>query len=100
MTVNRRSHCRKALRDSDCEEEVHEMAEALVLSASSGDEMETAEKEVKKAKLESKKISRIAPVDSDESTTEDEEELVRKAVKLKKEGKKREKSQRHQENKH
>uniref|UniRef100_A0A8C7WDM5 Claspin n=1 Tax=Oncorhynchus mykiss TaxID=8022 RepID=A0A8C7WDM5_ONCMY len=98
MTVNRRSHCRKALRDSDCEE-VHEMAEALVLSASSGDEMETAEKEVKKAKLESKKISRIAPVDSDESTTEDEEELVRKAVKLKKEGKKREKSQRHQEKK-
>ncbi|XP_029591531.1 claspin isoform X1 [Salmo trutta] len=99
ITVNRRSRCRMALTDSDCEEEVHEMAEALVLSASSGDEMETAEEEVKKAKLESKKISRIAPIDSDESTPEDEEELVRKAVKPKKEGKKREKSQRHQEKK-
>ncbi|XP_020356144.1 claspin isoform X6 [Oncorhynchus kisutch] len=99
MTVNRRSRCRKALRDSDCEEEVHEMAEALVLSASSGDEMETAEEEVKRAKLESKKMSRIAPVDSDESTTECEEELVRNPVKPKKEGKKRENSQRHQEKK-
>ncbi|XP_038827769.1 claspin-like isoform X2 [Salvelinus namaycush] len=94
ITVNRRSRCRKALRDSDCEEEVHEMAEALVLSASSGDEMETAEEEVKKAKLESKTISRIASIDSDESAPEDEEELVRKAVKPKKE---REKSQRQQE---
>ncbi|CAB1351210.1 unnamed protein product [Coregonus sp. 'balchen'] len=98
ITVNRRSRCRKALRDSDCEEEVHEMAEALVLSASSGDEMETAEEEVKKAKLKSKKISRIAPIDSDESAPE-EEELVKKDVKQKKEGKKREKSQRHQEKK-
>lgn len=86
-----------ALTDSDCEEEVHEMAEALVLSASSGDEMETAEEEVKKAKLESKKISRIAPIDSDDSAPEEEEELVKKDVKQK-EGK-REKSQRHREKK-
>uniref|UniRef100_A0A4W5MEB5 Claspin n=1 Tax=Hucho hucho TaxID=62062 RepID=A0A4W5MEB5_9TELE len=99
ITVSRRSRCRKALKDSDCEEEVHEMAEALVLSASSGDEMETAAEEVKKAKLECKKISRIAPIDSDESVPEDDEELVRKVVKPKKEGKKREKSQRHQEKK-
>ncbi|CAB1321058.1 unnamed protein product [Coregonus sp. 'balchen'] len=94
LTVNRRSRCRKALRDSDSEEEVHEMAEALVLSASSGDEMETAEEEVKGAELKSKKVSRIAPIDSDESAPEKEEELVKKDV----EGK-REKSQRHREKK-
>ncbi|XP_045082258.1 claspin-like isoform X3 [Coregonus clupeaformis] len=94
LTVNRRSRCRKALRDSDSEEEVHEMAEALVLSASSGDEMETAEEEVKRAELKSKKVSRIAPIDSDESAPEKEEELVKKDV----EGK-REKSQRHREKK-
>uniref|UniRef100_A0A8C7L4K2 Proteasome subunit beta type-2 n=2 Tax=Oncorhynchus TaxID=8016 RepID=A0A8C7L4K2_ONCKI len=90
ITVNRRSRCRKALRDSDSEEVVPEIAEALVLSASSGDEMETAEEEVKRAELKSKKISRIAPIDSDGSTPEEEEELVKKDV----EGK-REKSQRH-----
>nr|XP_046181629.1 LOW QUALITY PROTEIN: claspin-like [Oncorhynchus gorbuscha] len=93
ITVNRRSRCRKALRDSDSEEVVPEIAEALVLSASSGDEMETAEEEVKRAELKSKKISRIAPIDSDGSTPEEEEELVKKDVKPK-EGK-REKSQRH-----
>uniref|UniRef100_A0A4W5KJF8 Claspin n=1 Tax=Hucho hucho TaxID=62062 RepID=A0A4W5KJF8_9TELE len=97
ITVNRRSRCRKALRDSDSEEVVHEMAEALVLSASSGDEMEAAEEEVKKAELKSKKISRIATIDSDESAPEKEEELVGKDVKQK-EGK-REKSQRHREKK-
>ncbi|KAK6327351.1 hypothetical protein J4Q44_G00029960 [Coregonus suidteri] len=70
------------------------MAEALVLSASSGDEMETAEEEVKRAELKSKKVSRIAPIDSDESAPEKEEELVKKDV----EGK-REKSQRHREKK-
>ena len=67
-----------------------EIAEALVLSASSGDEMETAEEEVKRAELKSKKISRIVPIDSDGSTPEEEEELVKKDA----EGK-REKSQRH-----
>ncbi|XP_038821953.1 claspin [Salvelinus namaycush] len=97
ITVNRRSRCRKALRDSDSEEVVPEMAEALVLSASSGDEMETAEEEVKKAELKSKKISRIAPINSDDSAPEEEEELVKKDVKQK-EGK-REKSQRHREKK-
>ncbi|XP_014033014.2 claspin isoform X1 [Salmo salar] len=97
ITVNRRSRCRKALRDSDSEEVVPEMAEALGLSASSGDEMETAEEEVKKAELRSKKISRIAPIDSDDSAPEEEEELVKKDVKQK-EGK-REKSQRHREKK-
>ncbi|XP_064839925.1 claspin-like isoform X1 [Oncorhynchus masou masou] len=97
ITVNRRSRCRKALRDSDSEEVVPEIAEALVLSASSGDEMETAEEEVKRAELKGKKISRIAPIDSDGSTPEEEEELVKKDVKPK-EGK-REKSQRHREKK-
>ncbi|XP_035536851.1 claspin [Morone saxatilis] len=115
ITVHRKPH-RNAIRDSDSEEEeaaaensVH-MAEALVLSASSGEEMETGEAEEKdgrkkRGSQKSKRISR-APIDSDDSEPEqekcgemEEEEEVRKEAKPPKEGKKREKSQRHREKK-
>ncbi|XP_078146529.1 claspin [Centroberyx gerrardi] len=116
ITVHRKPR-RKALRDSDSEEEEAagdnsvEMADALVLSASSGDEMETGEVEEKderkkKGAQKSKRIAR-APIDSEESEAEPEkggevkeqQEEVKKDVKSKKEGKKREKSQRHREKK-
>ncbi|CAK6977409.1 claspin [Scomber scombrus] len=112
-----RKPCRNAIRDSDSEEEeeaaensVH-MAEALVLSASSGEEMETGEaeekdKSKKKRAQKSKRITR-APIDSDDSEPEqvkfeevqEEEEEEKKVVKTVKERKKREKSQRHREKK-
>ncbi|XP_068432493.1 claspin [Clinocottus analis] len=109
ITVHRKPH-RNAIRDSDSEaEEVAaensaQMAEALVLSASSGEEMETGEKDDRKdsgVQKKSKRISR-APVDSDVSEpeqeqregTEEQQEEVRKEVKS---TKKREKSQRHRE---
>ncbi|KAG7225407.1 hypothetical protein INR49_027396 [Caranx melampygus] len=106
-----RKPCRNAIRDSDSEEEataensVH-MAEALVLSASSGEEMETGEAEENNERKEkgtqkSKRISRV-PVDSEDSESEQrnsgEMEEQQKEVKSK-ERKKREKSQRHQEKK-
>ncbi|XP_041811283.1 claspin [Chelmon rostratus] len=111
ITVHRKPH-RNAIRDSDSEEEeaagdnsVH-MAEALVLSASSGEEMETAEEKggrKERGAQKSKRISR-APIDSEGSEPEQEkcgeiEEKVRKETQLTKERKKREKSQRHQEKK-
>ncbi|XP_044028919.1 claspin [Siniperca chuatsi] len=116
ITVHRKPH-RNAIRDSDSEEEeaaaensVH-MAEALVLSASSGEEMETGEAEKKGERKErgaqkSKRINR-APIDSEESEPEQEkcgemeeqQEEVRKEAKSSKERKKREKSQRHREKK-
>nr|XP_033492141.1 claspin isoform X2 [Epinephelus lanceolatus] len=117
ITVHRKPNC-NAIRDSDSEEEgaaaensVH-MAEALVLSASSGEEMETGEAEEKDKRKErgpqkSKRISR-APIDSDDSEPEQEkcgemeeqqQEEVSKEGKSKKDGKKREKSQRHREKK-
>ncbi|KAJ7999985.1 hypothetical protein DPEC_G00200120 [Dallia pectoralis] len=99
-TVNRRSCSRKALRDSDSEEEAGpelgnavEMADALVLSASSSDEMKTSLEE-KKPEVRSKKMSRIAHMKSDDSAPEEEDKPVRKEAKLK-----REKSQRHREKK-
>lgn len=109
ITVHRKPH-RNAIRDSDSEEEgaaadnsVH-MAEALVLSASSGDEMETGEAEEKSERKEKggQKTKRIlhAPIDSEDSEPEQEQqEDVRKEKESTKEQKKREKSQRHREKK-
>ncbi|XP_070778119.1 claspin [Enoplosus armatus] len=109
ITVHRKPH-RNAIRDSDSEEEEAaaensvNMAEALVLSASSGEEMETGEAEEKdeRGAHKSKRISR-APIDSGDSEPEQEKcgdmEEVRKEAKSMKERKKREKSQRHREKK-
>ncbi|XP_059205125.1 claspin isoform X2 [Centropristis striata] len=116
ITVHRKPH-RNAIRDSDSEEEdaaadssVH-MAEALVLSASSGEEMETGEAEKnderkEKGPQKNKRISR-APIDSEDSEpeqdrrgeAEEQQEEERKEGKSTKERKKREKSQRHREKK-
>ncbi|XP_038581377.1 claspin [Micropterus salmoides] len=116
ITVHRKPH-RNAIRDSDSEEEEavaaenSHMAEALVLSASSGEEMETGETQEKGERKErgaqkSKRISR-APVDSEDSEPEqdkcgemeEQHEEVRREVKSTKERTKREKSQRHREKK-
>ncbi|XP_041665850.1 claspin [Cheilinus undulatus] len=116
ITVHRKPH-RNAIRDSDSEEEEAptensvNMTEALALSASSGDEMETGEAEGKDEKKDrgsqkTKRISR-APVDSEDSEPEqdkcgkmeEQQEEVGKEVKSSKEKKKREKSQRHREKK-
>uniref|UniRef100_UPI0037E7262F claspin n=1 Tax=Semicossyphus pulcher TaxID=241346 RepID=UPI0037E7262F len=106
ITVHRKPH-RNAIRDSDSEEEgaaaensVH-MAEALVLSASSGDEMETGETEGRDQRKDktSKRISR-APIDSEDSEPEQEKcgetEERQEEVKSMKE---RKKSQGHREKK-
>lgn len=115
ITVHRKPH-RNAIRDSDSEEDVAaaessvHMVEALVLSASSGEEMETEKVEVKDKRKEKglqkcKRISR-APVDSEDSEIEaekcgeqQEEEVVERQVKSTKVIKGREKSQRHREKK-
>ncbi|XP_060915553.1 claspin [Labrus mixtus] len=104
ITVHRKPH-RNAIRDSDSEEEeasaensVH-MTEALVLSASSGDEMETGEAQEKNERTQkTKRISR-APVDSEDSEPEQAKcgEVEEKQEEVK--SKKREKSQRHREKK-
>ncbi|XP_058475896.1 claspin [Solea solea] len=113
ITTHRKPR-RKAIRDSDSEEEaaaedsVH-MAEALVLSASSGEEMETGEakeedKKTGKGTQKSKRISR-APIDSEDSESEQgkqgvtAEEHDEKKEANSKERKKREKSQRNREKK-
>ncbi|XP_075962009.1 claspin [Anarhichas minor] len=112
ITVHRKPH-HNAIRDTDSEEEeaavensAH-MAEALVLSASSGEEMEEGEKDERKESGVPKKSKRIsrAPIDSDNSEPEqsggikEQQEEVRKEAKSMKEPKKREKSQRHREKK-
>ncbi|XP_034071045.1 claspin isoform X2 [Gymnodraco acuticeps] len=117
ITVHRKPH-RNAIRDSESEEEEAagdngvNMAEALVLSASSGEEMETEKAEKKgdrkeKGAQKSKRIIR-APIDSEDSEPEQEKggemeeeqkKEVRKETKSMKEHKKREKSQRHREKK-
>ncbi|KAL7830540.1 hypothetical protein SRHO_G00316670 [Serrasalmus rhombeus] len=86
VAVNRKSRSVKVLQDSDSEreEEVTGMAEALILSESSGEEMKTS-KSKQNRKGRGKKISRIS-MGSDESEPERDEP---KEVK-----KKREKSQR------
>ncbi|KAI3358755.1 hypothetical protein L3Q82_015166, partial [Scortum barcoo] len=116
IAVHRKPH-RNAIRDSDSEEEgetaetsIH-MSEALVLSASSGEEMETGGAEEnserkERATQKGKRISR-APVDSEDSDPEqqkcgeadEQQEEVTREVKSMKERKKREKSQRHREKK-
>ncbi|XP_028278225.1 claspin [Parambassis ranga] len=107
ITTHRKPH-RNAIRDSDSEGEeaaaensVH-MAEALVLSASSAEEMETGEAKERKEKKKGKRISR-APVDSEDSENEQqksgETETPKKEGKSAKERKKREKSQRHRDKK-
>ncbi|XP_030597072.1 claspin isoform X2 [Archocentrus centrarchus] len=117
ITVHRKPH-RNAIRDSDSEEEVAaaessvHMVEALVLSASSGAEMETEKVEEKDKRKERglQKCKRIshAPVDSEDSELEEEksgekeeqeEAVVKRQEKSTKEVKKREKSQRHREKK-
>ncbi|KAI4817535.1 hypothetical protein KUCAC02_010923 [Chaenocephalus aceratus] len=81
ITVHRKPH-RNAIRDSESEEEEAagdngvNMAEALVLSASSGEEMETEKAEKKgdrkeKGAQKSKRIIR-APIDSEDSEPEQE----------------------------
>ncbi|KAG5842265.1 hypothetical protein ANANG_G00175800 [Anguilla anguilla] len=85
ITVNRKSRCRKALQDSDSEEEeVTGMAEALVLSESSEGE-EGASGEGQKGAKRGKRVVR-APLDSGES--EPELETARTSPKGKKEAKK------------
>ncbi|KAK9526594.1 hypothetical protein VZT92_015283 [Zoarces viviparus] len=111
ITVHRKPH-RNAIRDSDSEEEAAaenstHMAEALVLSASSGEEMEEGDKDERKESGVPKKSKRIsrAPIDSDDSEPEqsggikEQQEEVRKEAKSMKEPKTREKSQRHREKK-
>ncbi|XP_051811870.1 claspin isoform X1 [Acanthochromis polyacanthus] len=109
VVAHRKPH-RNAIKDSDSEEEEAEngvsMAQALVLSTSSGDEMDTGEGEEKDERKEKgvkkNRISR-APADSEESEAEREEgeetEEPKKEVKSTKDRKKREKSQRHREKK-
>ncbi|KAJ8384976.1 hypothetical protein AAFF_G00196420 [Aldrovandia affinis] len=71
IAVNRKSRCRKALRDSDSEEEeVAGMAQALVLSESSEGE-EGAGGEGQKGPERGKRIVR-PPLDSEESQSESE----------------------------
>ncbi|KAM9383947.1 claspin isoform 2-T2 [Pholidichthys leucotaenia] len=101
FTVHRKPH-RNAIRDSDGEEEVaaaaegiSSVAEALVLSASSGEEVESGAKRKERGAQKSKRISR-APLDSEDSEPEQREE--EEEVKSAKE-KKREKSQRCRERK-
>lgn len=113
ITVHRKPH-RNAIRDSEEEEVAAEssvhMAEALVLSASSEEEMETKEAEEKgeskgRGAQKSKRISR-APIDSEDSGPEqekcgemEEQQQQEEEMKPTKERKKREKSQRHREKK-
>ncbi|XP_029299726.1 claspin isoform X2 [Cottoperca gobio] len=116
IAVHRKPH-RNAIRDSDSDEDEAagessvNMAEALLLSASSGEEMETGEAAKKderkeKAPQKSKRIIRV-PIDSEDSEPEPEkcgemeeqQEEVRKEAKSMKERKKRAKSQRHREKK-
>ncbi|XP_037651508.1 claspin isoform X2 [Sebastes umbrosus] len=111
ITVHRKPH-RNAIRDSDSEEEdataensVH-MAEALVLSASSGEEMETGEAEEERKERGAQKNKRIsrAPVDSEDSEPEQEKrgEVEEQQEEVRKEAnsmKERKKSQRHREKK-
>uniref|UniRef100_A0A8D2ZFM8 Claspin n=1 Tax=Scophthalmus maximus TaxID=52904 RepID=A0A8D2ZFM8_SCOMX len=114
ITAHRKPR-RNAIRDSDSEEEAAaensvNMAEALVLSASSGEEMETGEAEEKDVGREggaqkSRRISR-APIESEDSEpeksacgeTEEQQDEAKKGAKSK-ERKKRENSQRHREKK-
>ncbi|XP_077405410.1 claspin isoform X3 [Vanacampus margaritifer] len=90
----RRKPRRNAIRDSDSEEEEATVTEALVLAASSGDEMETDEKqEVQKSR---RRISVLGDEDSEPEQEVDEQQEVAKTMK---EPTKRERSQRHRDKK-
>ncbi|KAM4539411.1 claspin isoform 2-T2 [Odontesthes bonariensis] len=99
ITAHRKPR-RNAIRDSDSEEEEAErsvnMAEALLLSASSGEEMETVEAE-KKDNRKSRRISH-APSDSEDGEQEKKKEETGEEE-VQKEQKKRGKSRRHRERK-
>ncbi|XP_029023774.1 claspin isoform X2 [Betta splendens] len=113
ITAHRKPCC-NAIKDSDSEEEETAaqsnalMTEALVLSASSGEELETGGMDELRVRgtQKSRRISR-APIDSDGSEPErekggkmeDEWEEPKKKAKPMKEKKKREKSQRRHEKK-
>lgn len=73
------------------------MAEALVLSASSGEEMDTGVEERKERAMQKTKRISCAPIDGEDSEP-DQEELRKKMTPLK-DQKKRERSQRHREKK-
>ncbi|KAI1901763.1 hypothetical protein AGOR_G00037750 [Albula goreensis] len=89
ITVNKKSRCRKALQDSDSEnEEVAGMEEALVLSESS--EEEGAVAEGLKVHERKKRIVR-APLDSEESEPEPERDGARQKEERKEKGRRREK---------
>lgn len=110
IAVHRKPH-RNAIKDSDSEEEEAAadtsvcMAEALVLSESSGEEAE-ADQGKARVQQRSRRISQ-APVDSDDSgpelercgDAEEQEQREGRGAKSSKEQKKREKSQRHREKK-
>lgn len=93
IAVSRKGRCRKALQDSDSDEEREEagMTNALVLSESSDEETKTKEtKSIKK-----KPGNRILRISMDSEASEPEKEDVQ--VKPKEAKKKREKSQRRRE---
>ncbi|XP_077362769.1 claspin isoform X2 [Festucalex cinctus] len=90
----RRKPSRNAIRDSDSEEEEATMAEALVLAASSGDEMETDEKqEVQKNRR------RISVLSDEDSGPEQKDGDQKEGAKTAKDPKKRERSRRHRDQK-
>ncbi|XP_076865218.1 claspin [Brachyhypopomus gauderio] len=98
VVLNRKPRSRKVLQDSDSEnEEGARMAEALVLSESSGEETKTIKSRVEKSRT--KRISHVAVDDeSDESGQEMEKHQDEDKQGEVKEGKKkREKSQRRRE---
>lgn len=110
IAVHRKPH-RNAIRDSDSEEEEAAadnsvcMAEALVLSASSGEDVEADEGKAR-GLHKGRRISQ-APMDSDDSGPElekckdvgEQQQREGRGAKSSKEQKKREKSQRHREKK-
>ncbi|XP_054619926.1 claspin isoform X2 [Dunckerocampus dactyliophorus] len=98
--TTRRKPRHNAIRDSESEEEeaTVQRAEALVLSASSGEDMETGETGEKQEKEAKKRIIH-APSDGESEQREEEQQDTRKDAKTAKGSKKRAKSQRHREKK-
>ncbi|XP_078478767.1 claspin [Lampetra planeri] len=106
ITAHRKPR-RSAIRDSDSEEEAAvnnsvNMAEALVLSASSGEEMEAGDRYDRQEKKvhRTKRIARAAvESESEHEGNEAKDEQQKEEKPLKDSKKKRERSQRHQEKK-
>nr|XP_061808850.1 claspin-like [Nerophis lumbriciformis] len=93
----RRKPRRNAIRDSDSEEEPATEAVALVLSASSGEEMDADPKQdVQRGR---RRISVLSDGEDDQNKQEDEEEEQQDKKEKIKDKKKRERSQRHREKK-